>query len=307
MIENNYLKENLLYKDGFFIGKENIKIYYKSYEIENSKAIVVISHGLWESSEKYEEFITTLNKNNYSVYIFDHRGHGRSGRLGIDNSQINVENFDYYIEDLKIFLDEIVIPNLNERKLYLFAHSMGGSIGALFLEKYNNYFSKAILNCPMMKIDTENYPQLAAQALAKTMCTLGLGNKYVFGKGPFDSKPNFEGCATSCKKRYDIYFNKQLECDYLQTGGISFNWLNESFKAMNKLLKQDNIDNIKSEMILFQAGKDSFVKPDGHEKFISKAKNCEFIKFEDAKHEIYIERDEIRDKYIKEVLKFYDK
>ena len=63
MIENNYLKENLLYKDGFFIGKENIKIYYKSYEIENSKAIVVISHGLGESSEKYEEFITTLNKN----------------------------------------------------------------------------------------------------------------------------------------------------------------------------------------------------------------------------------------------------
>ena len=53
MIENNYLKENLLYKDGFFIGKENIK----------SKAIVVISHGLGESSEKYEEFITTLNKN----------------------------------------------------------------------------------------------------------------------------------------------------------------------------------------------------------------------------------------------------
>lgn len=134
-----------------------------------------------------------------------------------------------------------------------------------------------------------------------------MGNKYVFGKGPFDSKPNFEGCATSCKKRYYIYFNKQLECDYLQTGGISFNWLNESFKAMNKLLKQDNIDNIKSEMILFQAGKDSFVKPDGHNKFVSQAKNCEFIKFEDAKHEIYIERDEIRDKYIKEVLKFYDK
>lgn len=63
MIENNYLKENLLYKDGFFIGKENIKIYYKSYENIKSKAIVVISHGLGESSEKYEEFITTLNKN----------------------------------------------------------------------------------------------------------------------------------------------------------------------------------------------------------------------------------------------------
>ena len=33
------------------------------YENIKSKAIVVISHGLGESSEKYEEFITTLNKN----------------------------------------------------------------------------------------------------------------------------------------------------------------------------------------------------------------------------------------------------
>ena len=33
---------------------------------------------------------------------------------------------------------------------------MGGSIGALFLEKYNNYFSKAILNCPMLNGEAEN-------------------------------------------------------------------------------------------------------------------------------------------------------
>ena len=33
MIENNYLKENLLYKDGFFIGKENIKIYALLYNL----------------------------------------------------------------------------------------------------------------------------------------------------------------------------------------------------------------------------------------------------------------------------------
>ena len=56
------------------------------------------------------------------------------------------------------------------------------------------------------------------------------------------------------------------------------------------------------------AGKDTFVKPNGHNKFVSLAKNCEFVRFEDAKHEIYIEKDEIFEnkqivkKYLKEGL-----
>ena len=153
-------KSNVIYEDGFFMGKNEIKIFYRSFEVDNSKSVIVISHGFCESSDKYREFIKLLNKNNYSVYIMEHRGHGRSGRLGIDNSQINVENFNYYVEDLKTFLDSIVVPNLNNRKLYLYAHSMGGAIGALFLEKYNSYFEKAILNCPMMEIDTGKYPKI---------------------------------------------------------------------------------------------------------------------------------------------------
>ena len=211
MSKSKSIKSNVIYEDGFFMGEKDIKIYYKSYEVEDSEEVIVISHGFCESSEKYRELIKTFNKNNYSVYIIDHRGHGKSGRLGIDNSQINVEDFNYYIKDLKTFLDSIVVPNLNDRKLYLFAHSMGGAIGALFLEKHNNYFEKAILNCPMMEIDTGKYPKIVSKIVSKLFCTIGMGNKYLFGHGPFNSKPDFINSATSSRKRYDSYFNKQLE------------------------------------------------------------------------------------------------
>ena len=73
------------------------------------------------------------------------------------------------------------------------------------------------------------------------------------------------------------------------------------------VLKEENIQNIKADVLLFQAGKDTFVKPNGHNKFVSLAKNCEFVRFEDAKHEIYIEKDEIFNPYIEKVLGFYDK
>ena len=306
MSESKGIKISLTYEDGFFMGEKNIKIYYKSYEVKHSKGVIVISHGFCENSEKYKELIKIFNKDFYSVYIIDHRGHGKSGRIGIDNSQINVENFNYYVKDLKTFLDSIVIPNLNDRKLYLYSHSMGGAIGTLFLEKYNNYFDKAILNCPMMEIDTGKYPKIFSKIISKVFCIIGMGNKYLFGQGPFNGKPDSKKVTTSSQKRYDSYFNKQLEHKELQTSGGSFNWLNQSFKGVKELLKSENIANIKADLLLFQAGKDRFVKPEGHNKFLSLAKNCEFIKFEDAKHEIYMEKDEIFNIYIEKVLQFYN-
>lgn len=307
MTKSKNEKSNIIYEDGFFMGKNDIKIYYKSYEILDSKAVIVISHGFCESIDKYREFIKILNRNDYSVYIMEHRGHGRSGRLGIDNSQVNVEDFNYYVKDLKTFLDSIVVENLNNRKLYLYSHSMGGAIGALFLEKYNTYFDKAILNCPMMQIDTGKYPETVSKIISKLFCIIGLGNKYLFGQGPFNSNPDLKKSGTSSQKRYNSYFNKQLEHKELQTSGGSFNWLNQSFKGIKEIFKEENIKNINAQILLVQAGKDKFVKPEGQNKFASLVKTCELIRFEDAKHEIYTERDEIFNKYIEKVLKFYEK
>ena len=155
----------------------------------------------------------------------------------------------------------------------------------------------------MMEIDTGKYPKIVSKIVSKLFCTIGMGNKYLFGHGPFNSKPDFINSATSSRKRYDSYFNKQLEHKELQTSGGSFNWLNQAFKGIKELLKEENIQNIKADVLLFQAGKDTFVKPNGHNKFVSLAKNCEFVRFEDAKHEIYIEKDEIFNPYIE---KFWD-
>ena len=48
---------DVIYKDGFFKGKNDLNIYYKSYEVKNSIATIVISHGFCESVEKYYEIL----------------------------------------------------------------------------------------------------------------------------------------------------------------------------------------------------------------------------------------------------------
>ena len=72
MSETKILKGNVIYEDGFFMGEKDIKIYYKSYEVLDSEAVIVISHGFCESSEKYREFISkTIKERGFVQFASD--------------------------------------------------------------------------------------------------------------------------------------------------------------------------------------------------------------------------------------------
>ena len=77
----------------------------------------------------------------YSVFIAEHRGHGRSERRLSNMDKVYVESFAQYVRDLRIFVNKIVKRHQNE--MILFAHSMGGAIGALYLQRYPGVFQKA--------------------------------------------------------------------------------------------------------------------------------------------------------------------
>lgn len=294
-------------KNGYINGIDNVKLYYESYNADNAKGSIVISHGYTENLEKYKEMIYYFLKSGYNVFGIEHRGHGRSGSLGIaDNSQIYVNSFNDYIEDFKSFLDEIVVPNSNGQDLMLFAHSMGGAIGSRFLEVYPQYFSKAILNAPMMKVHTGNIPDFIAKAIVNTAVTFGQGGKYVIGKEPFTPCYSFDSTGTSSENRW-TYVNDIVNSDEeLQRGGASYKWTQESFKVTKEITKKENASKVEIPVLLFQAGDDAYVKPEGQNKFVEYAKNCNLVRIENAKHEIYFERDEIQKPYLEQVLNFYN-
>ena len=54
---------------------------------------------------------------------------------------------------------------------------------------------------------------------------------------------------------------------------------------------------------MLQAGQDTFVRSRRQNK-VCKLKNCRKVRFEDAKHEILMESDEIRNDALKEIIDF---
>ncbi|MBT9831957.1 alpha/beta fold hydrolase [Clostridium baratii] len=305
LVENAKEKLSKIKEVGYFEGKNNANIYYEKYSIDNEKGRVVISHGFSECIDKFTEMIYYFTEMGYSVYAIEHRGHGRSGSLSkTHKNQINVEKFKYYVDDLKTFLDKIVVEK--DTDLYLYAHSMGGAIGTMFLEEYNGYFKKAILSAPMMEIKTGDFPKWIAYIISSLYILAGKGDKYLFGQGPFDGKYDLEGAGTSNKYRYENHLEELKNNEYIQRSGGTFKWMFESLKASDKIIKKKNVQKINVPILLFQSGRDTFVKDRGQNKFCERAKNCKKVRFENAKHEVFGEDDETLMKYLKIIKEFLD-
>ncbi|CDM69019.2 hydrolase of alpha/beta superfamily [Clostridium bornimense] len=300
-----YLEENM--EDGYFEGEKSSSIYYKKYVVEDAKGAIAISHGFSESLEKYNEIIYYFIKKGYSVFAMEHRGHGLSVNLGKeDKTQIDVEDFDYYVEDFKTFLDEIVMKEKGEEELFLFAHSMGGAIGTLFLERYPNYFDAAVLSSPMLEINTGSTPAPIAKLIANLYDIIGKGDKYVLGQEPFSGEYEFEESGTTSKNRYDYSYNKTKNDERYQKGGASFRWLKESFDATKEALKKENASKIETPILLFQADNDTFVKPNGQAILANEVKNCDVVFLKGSKHDLYRHSDDFLRDYLNNIFKFYE-
>ncbi|VYU27857.1 alpha/beta fold hydrolase [Clostridium tertium] len=302
MVKN---KLNDIKVTGRLNGELDNQMYYEIYKINDDRGGIVISHGFTECIEKYLEFIYYLIREGYSVYIMEHRGHGRSGAIGtIHKSQINVEDFNYYVEDLKRFIDEVVLKSTKDKEIFLFGHSMGGAISAMFIEKYSNYFKKAILSSPMLKIAVGRMPSLLAIFLAKIVIKFGKGDNFIFGNMPYDSIYDFNLASTSNESRYGFYYKEILTNEKLQRGGGSFKWLYESLKAIRYILKKENIKKIKIPVLIFEAGKDELVGGNGIKKFAKLCNDSKLIYYKNAKHELYLENNEILEEYLDNIFDF---
>ncbi|WP_297798506.1 alpha/beta fold hydrolase [uncultured Eudoraea sp.] len=136
-------------KEGFFNGEADVQIYYRIFEQPDTEKAILISSGRTEAAIKYKELIFDLAKNGYAIYILDHRGQGLSGRMTENPDMGYIDNFQFYIDDMKYFYDHYLKPE-NYKNSYLLAHSMGGAIGITYLEQHPNDFTAAAFSSPML-------------------------------------------------------------------------------------------------------------------------------------------------------------
>jgi alpha-beta hydrolase superfamily lysophospholipase len=114
---------NMKHNEGNFNGANDLNLFYQSWQPDSEiKAIIALVHGFGEHSGRYMNIVNHVLPQGYTVYGFDHRGHGRS-----EGNRGHIMDWSEFREDLKLFL-QLIRAQENELPLFLMGHSMGGLI-----------------------------------------------------------------------------------------------------------------------------------------------------------------------------------
>lgn len=291
-------------RPGTFSGAGGKKISYQFIPAKDARGAVVLANGQGESYLKYIELIHDLHAAGYAVYAYDHRGQGFSERLTSWSPQIcHIDHFSSFVDDLHTFISSVVRPAGHSR-VFLFAHSFGGGIGATFLETYPHDVEAAVLTAPLLGVDTRGLPKPFAWLIASGALALGMGDRYVPGAGPYQpNHPHDDWAGTSDQERYDTYERLKLRHPEIAMGGISNRWLVEVLNTLPRTVRR--AERVRVPVLLFQAEDDRYVLPRPQERFCEAVPDCKLEVAEGARHEIWFEHDEIRLRQLGQIVEFF--
>jgi len=262
-----------------------------------ARGTFVLLTGRAEFIEKYQETAESLLARGFDVFAMDWRNQGLSTRPP-GNPQIqHVEDFADLADDLERFVAEVVAPRARG-PLLLLAHSMGGMVATLHAARHPDRFHALILSAPMHDINLRGLPGGLARGLAAAACALGFGRRYAFGQGDYDPREAaFAGNAISSDpRRYAVFHDAYRDRPELRVGGVSFGWLRAAFRAADAVRIGEPLDRVRAPVLLLSASGDRVVDPRAQAAVARRLPDCTLVSYPDARHEVLMECDAIRDR-----------
>ncbi len=125
---------------------DGIRLHVKNYAPDGrKKGVVHVLHGMSEHSGRYDEFATHLAEQGYSVYLQDHRRHGRSldedGSLGVFTKH---DRFERLVDDIGD-VQKYITQHENSKNVTILGHSMGSILLRRYLQKDPKHVKRAIV------------------------------------------------------------------------------------------------------------------------------------------------------------------
>ena len=151
--------ENYRRSETFFKGYDQSKLFLQTWSHPEAIGTILFTHGHGEHSDSYLRLISGLDKikgaKKWNFVGWDLRGHGKSQGL-----RGYAKDFNEYVLDYDFFIKEsLKIDFVQNKKIILFSHSMGGLVQILGLLDF--------------KFD-EQYPQIVGQILSAPLTGLAV-------------------------------------------------------------------------------------------------------------------------------------
>ncbi|MCR8969241.1 lysophospholipase [Facklamia sp. 7083-14-GEN3] len=292
------------------IDREGYHLAFEFYALESAKATFLIVHGFNEYKEKYRELVYYLLQSGIQVLTYDARGHGKS-KLFPNQTQIDIMDFNVYINDLKCLVKKVKELGGEEQPLFIFGHSMGGAVSSRFAQIWPDLVDGLILSSPMLAIRTKGIPMELAHMSASLMQKLGRGEYYLpenshteNGSHLVFKMPN-QLSNSEARGRFFFELNKKLHLYPTKSG--SFNWLNASLDAIQTIHQEKEIKKMTFPTLIFRAANDKVVKKEGIFHFYNCLPDSLNYLVPSSEHEILLGHDNQVKKVISQIVHFVNK
>lgn len=269
--------------DGYFDGFQNLSLYYQKWQADSAKAIIVLIHGFGEHSSRYKNVVNKLVPAGYTIYSFDHRGHGKS-----PGSRGHVMDWQEFTEDVDAFM-HFVNSEKGELPLFIIGHSMGGLIVL-------NY---VLLKKPELKGVISSAPLLVQPGVSPVLLLLGKMMSKIWPAFTIDTKLDVNTISRDPKVL------KEYQEDNLVHSLASARFGTELEKTQKWTM--EHASEFTMPLLLIHGEADELVPPYGSEEFYEKASSQDKLRhlYPGGKHESH--NDVEHERVIQDMLDWLEK
>ena len=293
--------------ESYFVNMNDgikIRVCHWLQQKEKSTGTIFLQQGHNEFIEKYYETIQEFIDRGYSVICFDWRGQGMSERMIDDINKSFINDFKRHDKDLEKILEEIIDPFF-PKPLIGIGHSMGGCLMLSAFYNHPKKFDYGILSAPMLGFKNEKFLRTASSLMNffKKDTDYLIGSKPNMGiETPFE-----ENDLTTDQKRYKRTQMLVRKMPSIRLWGVT----NSFAKAVNKrfkLIRNKNwAEKIGLKILIINSLKDRVVYSKKTSEMSKRLKKSAIINFNNCEHEVFMEKDEHRERFWKEFDNFIKK
>ncbi|WP_428668163.1 alpha/beta hydrolase [Runella sp.] len=128
------------------VAKDGLALFVHTWAVAEPKAVIAFIHGFGEHSGRYKHVAEFFNKNGYSFYALDNRGHGNSaGKRG------HAPKYDAYLDDIDVFL-AFIGSQTSPKPVFLYGHSMGGNLALNYVIRHKPAIKGLIVSSPWIQL-----------------------------------------------------------------------------------------------------------------------------------------------------------
>lgn len=272
---------------------------------------ILITPGRREFIEKkHTELGAEFLARGFRLIFVEWRGQGLSSRFfeGGKRQRDHAIDFTQHIDDLNLFYDKIVVPNL-VGKLIIHGHSMGGHLLLRWLtERHNTAVAGVFLTAPMLAL-AGPVAHASASLLSWSSVKLGYGEDYAPMQHDFNDEDRaFAGNPlTHDPDRFTIiekYFSAYPD---LTVGGVTWDWMQAAIKSMYGAQRRSRLERITMPLLAIVGNEDRVTPPDEIIRYLKMIPKAETVLIPGSRHDVMNEIAPCRDEAWRQIDGFLKK